>query len=141
MIALPLSQRRGNYLLWFRPQWRRDVAWGDNGLAPSGAPAVDDRLAPSGSFRTWAESVEGSSRPWNAAEIEATGRLRTAVGTFLLERAEQLAALNTELARSNARSATLATLRKSGDLGAASVQMCWMRRAPGAVSNPGRRKP
>jgi chemotaxis family two-component system sensor kinase Cph1 len=102
IIALPLSQRRGNYVLWFRPEWHRDLAWGDNGLAPSGAPAVDDRLAPAGSFRTWAESVDGASRPWDDVEVEATGRLRTAVGTFLLERAEQLAALNTELARSNA---------------------------------------
>ena len=60
-----------------------------------------DRLNPDGSFRTWAESVRGESPPWAAVEVESVTELRTALGTFLITRAEQLAALNAELARSN----------------------------------------
>ena len=45
--------------------------------------------------------MQGESRPWAAVDVESVTELRSALGTFLITRAEQLAALNAELARSN----------------------------------------
>src|SRR5205085_10220667 len=95
ILAAPLAHARGNYSVWFRPEYLRTVTWG---AAPK---SIASRLTPAGSFQTWAESVEGASRPWRDVEVESAAELRSGLGTFLITRAEQLAALNAELARSN----------------------------------------
>ena len=99
VLMAPLAHERGNYIAWFRPEYVHTVKWAH---APKSLAAPErDRLTPDGSFGTWAESVEGSSKPWTAVEVESASELRSALGTFLITRAEQLAALNAELARSN----------------------------------------
>ncbi|MBE2316533.1 GAF domain-containing protein [Solirubrobacter sp. CPCC 204708] len=99
VLAAPLAVARGNHVVWFRSEYVHEIEWAH---APKSLAVKDpDRLNPDGSFRTWAESVEGRSRPWTTAEIESVAELRSALGTFLITRAEQLAALNAELARSN----------------------------------------
>jgi light-regulated signal transduction histidine kinase (bacteriophytochrome) len=97
ILVAPLAHERGNYIAWFRPEWAHTVTWAH---APKSL-AAPDRLTPEGSFGTWAESVEGTSKPWLPVEVESVSELRSAIGTFLITRAEQLAALNAELARSN----------------------------------------
>ena len=100
VLAVALARRQGNYLLWFRPEYPHEVAWG-------GAKAVlqegdgQRELGPEGSFAQWVQTVRGASRPWHAAEVESATELRAALGAHVLDRAEQLAALNAELARSN----------------------------------------
>lgn len=99
VLAAPLAVARGNHIVWFRREYVRTIEWAH---APKSLAVKDpDRLNPDGSFRTWAESVKGESKPWDAVEVESAGELRSALGTFLITRAEQLAALNAELARSN----------------------------------------
>jgi light-regulated signal transduction histidine kinase (bacteriophytochrome) len=99
VLAAPLAVARGNHIVWFRSEYVQEIQWAH---APKSLAVKDpDRLNPDGSFRTWAESVKGRSRPWAAVEIESVSELRSALGTFLITRAEQLAALNAELARSN----------------------------------------
>jgi two-component system, chemotaxis family, sensor kinase Cph1 len=102
MVAAPLSRLHGNYVLWFRPEWRHAVTWGE-----SAAPVVHDddgklRLAPRESFEKWSQEVMGRSRPWLAVEVDAAQNLRSALGTFLLSRAEQLERANASLASANA---------------------------------------
>jgi light-regulated signal transduction histidine kinase (bacteriophytochrome) len=100
-IAVALARRQGNYLVWFRPEYPHEVAWG-------GAKAVlqegdgQRELGPEGSFAQWVQTVRGASRPWHPVEVESATALRAALGAHVLDRAEQLAALNAELARSNA---------------------------------------
>ena len=99
VLAAPLAVARGNHVVWFRREYVHEIRWAH---APKSLAVKDpDRLNPDGSFRTWAESVKGRSRPWDAVEVESVAELRSALGTFLITRAEQLAALNAELARSN----------------------------------------
>jgi chemotaxis family two-component system sensor kinase Cph1 len=99
VLAAPLAVARGNHIVWFRSEYVHEIEWAH---APKSLAVKEpDRLNPDGSFRTWAQSVEGQSRPWSAAEVDSAGELRSALGTFLITRAEQLAALNAELARSN----------------------------------------
>lgn len=99
VLAAPLAVARGNHIVWFRREYVHTIEWAH---APKSLAVKDpDRLNPDGSFRTWAESVQGESRPWSAVEVESVAELRSGLGTFLITRAEQLAALNAELARSN----------------------------------------
>ncbi|MDA0178723.1 ATP-binding protein [Solirubrobacter phytolaccae] len=99
VLAAPLAVARGNHIVWFRREYVRTIEWAH---APKSLAIKEvDRLNPDGSFRTWAESVEGESKPWSTVEVESVAELRSALGTFLITRAEQLAALNAELARSN----------------------------------------
>lgn len=99
VLAAPLAVARGNHIVWFRREYVHTIEWAH---APKSLAVKDpDRLNPDGSFRTWAESVQGESRPWSAVEVESVTELRSGLGTFLITRAEQLAALNAELARSN----------------------------------------
>ncbi len=99
VLAAPLAVARGNHIVWFRTEYVREIEWAH---APKSLAIKEpDRLNPDGSFRTWAESVQGESRPWAAVDVESVTELRSGLGTFLITRAEQLAALNAELARSN----------------------------------------
>jgi light-regulated signal transduction histidine kinase (bacteriophytochrome) len=58
-------------------------------------------LTPRASFALWQESVTARSLPWTIAEREAALYLRTLVMDLVVSRAEELDALNSELASSN----------------------------------------
>jgi light-regulated signal transduction histidine kinase (bacteriophytochrome) len=59
------------------------------------------RLTPRASFELFVESVRGRSLPWLPVELNAAARLRVLVMELVIGRAEQLAELNADLARSN----------------------------------------
>lgn len=102
VLAVALSRVRPYYVLWFRPQVVQTVAWGGDPSKPVEVAADGTRrLSPRGSFAAWEEEVRGRSRPWRAAEVEAARLLRGTVVDALLARADELAALNRELERSN----------------------------------------
>jgi len=101
-LAVPLSRLNGNFVMWFRPEWPHTVTW-----ANSAAPVVREengqlRLSPRESLEKWKQEVNGRSRPWLPAEVDSVRDLRSALGTFLLSRAEQLANANAALSAANA---------------------------------------
>lgn len=102
LLAVPLSRSRRNLMLWFRPETIQTVQWGGN---PHDTPTVTGphgpRLTPRVSFELFVESVRHRSRPWKAVEVEAAARLRLLVMELVVSRAEHLADLNADLARSN----------------------------------------
>jgi two-component system, chemotaxis family, sensor kinase Cph1 len=102
VLALPLSRRGRNMLLWFRPEAIQTVQWGGN---PHEMPVQTGpngpRLTPRKSFELFTESVLHRSLPWDAVEVEAAARLRLLVMELVVTRAEQLAELNADLSRSN----------------------------------------
>lgn len=102
VLAAPLSRQRRGLLLWFRPQTVQTVTWAGN---PNEAPTVPGphgpRLSPRRSFELFVESVRGRSLPWSEVEIDAALRLRQLVLELVISRAERLADLNADLARSN----------------------------------------
>jgi two-component system, chemotaxis family, sensor kinase Cph1 len=102
LLALTISREERAYLLWFRPEVIRTVAWSGNPNKP--AEIADDgslRLTPRKSFKLWQEQVKNRSWPWKRIEIEAVQELRRALIGVVLRRAEELARLNTQLTRSN----------------------------------------
>ena len=74
VMAAPVSQCPGEYLVWFRPERIRTVTWGGN---PYEAVKIGDdptQLSPRRSFAKWHEVVEGTSEPWTTNDL-TTARL------------------------------------------------------------------
>lgn len=78
LLALTLSVSDPWIVLWFRAEEVEIIEWAGN-------PHKDDPgdpeaiLTPRSSFDVWRETVRNRSRRWTPAEIEAAGRLRSAV--------------------------------------------------------------
>jgi len=102
VLAVPLSRARRDLIVWFRPESLQTVNWGGN---PHDKPLVTGphgpRLTPRQSFELFAESVRQRSLPWASVEVDSALRLRLLVMELVVARAERLAALNTDLTRSN----------------------------------------
>lgn len=102
VLALEISRIHCNYILWFRPEVIQTVNWGGNPNKP--VEIQDDgslRMSPRQSFQLWQEMVQGCALPWKACEVEAVVELRSLIVGIVLRQAEELAAMNDELQRSN----------------------------------------
>ncbi|MEB3826401.1 GAF domain-containing protein [Phormidium sp. CCY1219] len=104
LLAISLSAKFSNYILWFRPEVTHRVKWAGN---PHKAVESHDEngevyLSPRKSFEIWQETVRGKSLPWQGCELDAALELRTAIINIVLHQAEELAKLTQELERSNA---------------------------------------
>lgn len=77
VMAVPVSDDAGEYLMCFRPETVRTVTWGGDprktvSQSPSG------QISPRQSFAQWREELQGTSVPWTQDEIESAeliGRL------------------------------------------------------------------
>ena len=102
LLAAPLSRSGQNMMMWFRPELKQTVNWGGNPLdKPRVAGPHGLRLTPRRSFELFSESVHQQALPWLQVEIDAADRLRTLIMELVIMRAERLAGLNADLARSN----------------------------------------
>ena len=103
VLAFPVSQRsQGDWVIWFRPEQLQTFSWGGNPYeAGKATGSHGSRLTPRQSFAVWQEEVRGRAEPWKPVEIEAAKNLRLLMLDLVVARAEQLAALNTDLVRSN----------------------------------------
>lgn len=98
VLATAVSRHPDSPLIvWFRGEQLQTLNWAGYAHGPLG-PC----LTPHRSFELWQEQVRGRSRPWLNVEIEAAQQLRRMVMDLVVVRADQLAVLNAELARSNA---------------------------------------
>jgi two-component system, chemotaxis family, sensor kinase Cph1 len=102
LLALPLARRKGNVIIWFRPETIQTVKWGGD---PSDKPIVTGphgpRLTPRKSFELFTESVSQRALPWNPSEIDAALRLRLLIMELVVTRADRLREVNADLTRSN----------------------------------------
>lgn len=102
LIAVPFSRSRKNLLMWFRPETIQTVRWAGSPYDKPTVPGPNGpRLTPRRSFELFVESVRRRSLPWKTLDIDAALRLRLLVMEVVVNRAERLAELNAELARSN----------------------------------------
>jgi light-regulated signal transduction histidine kinase (bacteriophytochrome) len=99
VAAARISQIHPSYILWFRPETVRTVAWGGDPHAKVTDPA--GRLHPRRSFSQWQELVRLRAVPWSRAETQTLQEFRAAIVNFVLRRAEERASLTDELQRSN----------------------------------------
>ncbi len=99
LLAVALSRVARRYVLWFRPEAVRTVAWaGDPTL---GAKAGAGRLNPRASFALWAETVRGTSAPWAEGDEQLADDLRRVLIGPVLEISDRLARLTEELRRAD----------------------------------------
>jgi two-component system, chemotaxis family, sensor kinase Cph1 len=102
VLALEISKVHHNYILWFRPEVVQTVNWGGNPSKPvEVGQDASLQLSPRKSFKLWQETVQGYSLPWKKSEIEAVSELRSLIVGIVLRQADELAAMNFELQRSN----------------------------------------
>ncbi|CAN5760979.1 ATP-binding protein [soil metagenome] len=99
VLAVSISQVHRHLIIWFRPEMVRTITWAGNPRKQ--AVSADGRFHPRASFASWAEVVRGRSEPWSPAEVGAVAELRQALIGIVLRRAEELAAIATELGRVN----------------------------------------
>ena len=100
ILAISISKLHRGYILWFRPEVIRTVAWGGD---PTKAIVAeeDGRIHPRRSFEAWLETVRHHARPWRESDIAAASEFRNTIVGIILRRAEERAQLSTELERSN----------------------------------------
>ncbi len=101
LLAIAVSKLHPSYVLWFRPEVIQTIQWGGNPRKPGGSGENDDVLHPRRSFETWKETVRDKSLPWQPSELAGAEELRNNIVGTVLRKAEELAALNAELTRSN----------------------------------------
>jgi len=102
LVAAPVSVDRRDWIVWLRPEFVRTVSWGGDPTKPVEQSPDGMKLQPRRSFALWRETVRQSSEPWTEAQLLAADELRTTIVGVVVARAEDLARLNLELARSNA---------------------------------------
>lgn len=101
LLAIAVSRLHPSYVLWFRPEVIQTVQWGGNPKKPVGPSGSPRMLHPRRSFETWRETVRDRALPWKPSELEGAAELRNNIVGTVLRKAEELAALNAELTRSN----------------------------------------
>ena len=108
LMAVQVSGRARDYVLWFRPEQVQTVTWGGDPNTPvevsvnAQTGRQESRLTPRKSFEAWQQTVRGRSAPWRPHELLAAGELRAAILSVVLRQAEQVGQLNSDLSRSNA---------------------------------------
>jgi two-component system, chemotaxis family, sensor kinase Cph1 len=100
LLALRISRAQSTYLLWFKPEVIQTIDWGGK---PTQSANLTGNLSitPRKSFDLWKETVQFKSLPWKACEIDVALELRSRIIGLVLQKADELALLNTELERSN----------------------------------------
>jgi light-regulated signal transduction histidine kinase (bacteriophytochrome) len=68
VMAVPLSVRAGEYLLWLRPEQVRTLTWGGNPFKSVVVGSDPGDLSPRSSFAKWHQLVEGTSEHWSASD-------------------------------------------------------------------------
>jgi two-component system, chemotaxis family, sensor kinase Cph1 len=64
-----VSTAPDEYLIWLRPERVRTVTWGGNPFKPTLVGDDPSTLSPRRSFSQWHQLVEGTSDPWNDADL------------------------------------------------------------------------
>ena len=101
ILAVRLMRRKPEYLLWFRGEYANTISWAGDPNKPVTIGEFGDRLTPRKSFALWRESVIGTSIPWLKCELEHAESLRRSLVEVIIQRAEEIAAMNEALERSN----------------------------------------
>lgn len=98
VLAISISERHPNFVIWFRPEVHQTVRWAGR---PEKEAVEHGRLTPRTSFSQWQEILRGQSLGWQRAEVDAAAEMRTTILSVVLRRAEEMAELATELGRLN----------------------------------------
>jgi light-regulated signal transduction histidine kinase (bacteriophytochrome) len=91
VLALSVSRRPRDYILWFRPEIVQEVSWAGNPQKAVIKTDEGERLSPRNSFQAWRQTVRGRSRPWKPVEVKAVEALRLSILETVLKRIDEIA--------------------------------------------------
>lgn len=91
MLVIPLSQRAGDYVFFFRKEVVQTLDWAGNPEKSYETGPLGDRLTPRKSFAIWKETVRQQSVPWTEQERMFGEAARAALVGVILEHSELLA--------------------------------------------------
>jgi chemotaxis family two-component system sensor kinase Cph1 len=84
ILAVPVSEVGGEFLVWFRPEQIRTDTWGGN---PAKAMSIGEDpadLSPRRSFAQWHELVKGTSVAWSSVELSLAERISHSVAELAM---------------------------------------------------------
>jgi chemotaxis family two-component system sensor kinase Cph1 len=85
LLAAPVSNTPGEYLLWFRPELVRMVTWGGDPSKPVIIGNNPSDLSPRRSFAKWHQLVEGKAESWSPADITVAKLIGETVSDVVLQ--------------------------------------------------------
>ena len=96
IMVLPIQNKPGDGIVWFKPEIIDTVKWAGDPHKPANIAVDGQKISPRQSFEAWTELVRGRSTAWTAANRRAAQELSRAITTALLRQAEtRLAQLST----------------------------------------------
>lgn len=111
IVAISLSRAARDFVLWFRPEIIQTVNWGGEPAKAVTLSGDTLTLRPRASFELWKQTVTCKSLSWKKYEIEAAQELRDIIIDVILQKAQELARLNSELEIALAKERELSELR------------------------------
>ena len=90
VLAVPISQRAQDYLLFFRREVVQTLNWAGNPDKSYETGPLGDRLTPRKSFAIWKETVDRQATPWSDADLEIGEVARAALVEIILRHNELL---------------------------------------------------
>jgi light-regulated signal transduction histidine kinase (bacteriophytochrome)/CheY-like chemotaxis protein len=90
ILAIPLSRRPRDYLIYFRKEWVQTLDWGGNPEKSYESGPLGDRLTPRKSFAIWKEIVRDQSQPWAESDREIAEAARVSLVEVMLRHSELL---------------------------------------------------
>ncbi|WP_262690361.1 ATP-binding protein [Kordiimonas aestuarii] len=69
-LAVPISVKSHDYIIWFRAAQIQEVSWAGNPEKPAEETGAGYRLTPRSSFELWKETVSQRSAPWTQEDID-----------------------------------------------------------------------
>jgi light-regulated signal transduction histidine kinase (bacteriophytochrome)/CheY-like chemotaxis protein len=91
VLAIPLSQRSGDYLFFFRKEVVQTLQWAGNPDKSYPTGPLGDRLTPRKSFAIWKEMVRLKAQPWTESDREIAEAIRAVLVEIVLHHNEMLA--------------------------------------------------
>lgn len=85
LLATPVSNTPGEYLLWFRPERVRMLTWGGDPSKPVIIGDDPSDLSPRRSFAKWHQLVEGTAESWSPADITVAELIGETVSDVVLQ--------------------------------------------------------
>lgn len=86
ILAIPILQNTGSWLVWFRPEKIKEIQWAGGPQDVKVFNESDLRIRPRKSFELWKEQIFGCSETWVDSEITKGSEFASGVTQLLLEK-------------------------------------------------------
>ncbi|MCP1198816.1 HWE histidine kinase domain-containing protein [Notoacmeibacter sp. MSK16QG-6] len=91
MLAIPISRRPRDYIIFFRREVLKEVTWAGNPEKPVEVGPNGIRLTPRKSFEAWQDEQRGHSEIWRSAHLRIAEQLRMVMLEVVLRLTDEVA--------------------------------------------------